>query len=810
MPERADSRRILPRPLTSFIGREHDVAAIIDRLRREDVRLLTLTGPGGVGKTRLAIRAAEELGDTTETGIWFVSLAPVHDPALVAATIGRVLGVDDTPVRPVVDGIVARLVSQPGLLILDNVEHLLAAAPLVTDLLAACPHLKVLATSRAVLRLSGEQVIVVPPLALSASARLPAADDLRDVEAVRLFAERAAAADPEFVVTEANAGDVATLCTHLDGLPLAIELAAARTRMFSPRSMVQRLDQQLHLLTSGARDQPPRLQSMRAAIAWSYDLLSPGEQEVFRRLAVFVGGFTLAAATAVSSGPDRPDHAVMAGIAALLEQSLVLVVDGPGDEPRYSMLETVRHFALERLAASGESDMVEEHHAGYFLRLVERLAYPADPYFAWGPQTPAGDQPLEARAVSAQVEAEQHNVRAALTWLVAHGRAAPSLRLATASATFFQTWGQMREAQMWLDRALANAGPEPTIAQAEALLRSSIMAVDMGNLDLAATRAHDALAIWRARNDLKGQALALQSLGMVTEHRLHWKDAIDRYEAALEIWRFLAEPARVGILLSILGGIAFAQGQVDQALALEMESFTLLKAASGLGWLPKTEWYLGLFAAARGEMLEAAHYYRSSFNGLAAVNDTWLQFKPLVGLAAVAAHYSQHDSAARLLGAVDHMLQRLGGRLLPFDRPAYEQADRAARAALGGERFAIARQAGSLLSSQNLLAEVEEVVAIAEAAARVPRRRGAGGSSSLSARELEVLRLVAEEKTDREIGAILFVSRRTVNAHVSHILGHLGVASRQAAVERARELGFLNGAVNAQHDDWRGDGASSA
>jgi predicted ATPase/DNA-binding CsgD family transcriptional regulator len=798
----------LPAPLSPFIGRELEVDTVSALLCRPETRLVTLTGPGGVGKTRLALEAATAAADEFPGGAWFVSLSSIPDPALVGSTIAKVLDVREASDQSVLDRLRASLRNKRLLLVLDNFEHVVQAAPLVADLLAACPALTVLATSRMRLRVSGEREYAVAPLQVVELVEQGVDNLIRASDAVRLFVERGQAVDPSLALTLENAAAISEICTRLDGLPLAIELAAAWVKVLPPQALLARLERRLPLLTGGSRDLPARQRTMRDTIAWSHDLISSEEQALFRRLAIFAGGWTLEAAQAVAATSECSDTDLLQGIAALVDKSLInrdvgvhgetppSTGGGLGGEPRFSMLETVREFGLEQLAAADETSCVADRHADFFLDLVERLAHAAFS-FLWGQGVQADAETLDPMVANQQFEPEHGNVRVALDWLVECGRGEDCLRLTTACAPFWESYGRLREAQTQLDRALAVAGVEPTPVRAQALHMASNVAFSMGQLDVASGRAREALAIWQALEDERGQALALHSLALVEENNLNWQIATEMFEATLEIWRRLDEPVCVGTTLAMLGGIAYGQGQIGRAVTLEEEAFSLLHAARDFTFAAVAVWYLGLFAAARGELLEAARRYRSSLVALAEVDDAEWLFKPLVGLAGLAAQCQHFESSARLLGAVDRMLFRTGGHLFPFDRLAYEQAETAARAALGEERFAHVHGAGGNLAVDDLLTEADTVVAATEVAEEAARRLRGGAPGGLTGRELDVLRLMAVGKTDREIAEALFISRRTVNTHVANILSQLGVHSRHDAVARARELTLLPEAANA-------------
>lgn len=458
-----------PVQLTTLIGRGLEVAAALEMMRRPEVRLLTFTGPGGVGKTRLALRVVENLVGEFEDGVYLVSLAPVRDPDLVVPAIGRTLGITEVGEKPLHERLSAHLRDKRTLLLLDNFEHVAPAATVVSGLLTTCPGLAVLATSRERLHLSGEHEYPVPPLSVPDRERLPPPKDLTRYKAVALFVERARAARPDFRLTEENAEAVVEICARLDGLPLAIELAAARVKLLPPQALLTRLQQGSGLLRGGGLDLPARQRTLRSTLQWSHDLLDEHEQRMLRRLSIFAGGCTLHAAEAVSGATGDLPAETLELVASLVDKNLLRQVEGAGGEPRLFMLETIREYALERLAESGEAEIVRRAHADYYLVLAEE----AEPKLMTAEQMTWLDL----------LEREHNNLRVALRWSLDLAGAETALRLVGALWRFWHVRGHLSEGRRWLEEALALDGGEPSL-RARVLSGGCEVAHSQGDLTL--------------------------------------------------------------------------------------------------------------------------------------------------------------------------------------------------------------------------------------------------------------------------------------------------------------------------------------
>ena len=622
----------LPVQPTPLVGREREVGDVRGRILAPEVRLLTLTGPGGTGKTRLALQAAADLLEEFEDGVLFVELATITDPRLVASTFAQALDVRESGDQTLIEGVKDYLKDKRLLLVVDNFEQVLEAAPLVGELLSA-PRLKALATSRIPLGVYGEHEYAVPPLAVPDPKRLPGLEALSQYEAVRLFVERARAARLDFTLTDENASAVAEICARLDGLPLAIELAAARVKLLSPRAMLGRLGRRLKLLTGGARDLPERQRTLRGAIEWSHTLLDEGEKTLFARLAVFSGSRTLEAVETVCDAEgDLPVDAIE-GVSSLLDKSLLRQEEGPEEEPRFVMLETIHEYAREKLDESGEAEEIGRAHAEYFLALAEEAELTGMEQARW----------ME------RLEGEHDNLRVALSWSLEGEDPELGLRLAGALSHFWFVRGYWSEGRGWLEEALdGNTGALPE-ARAKALRVLASLAVEQGDFERGGTSAREALTLYRGLGDQKGVADSLCELGWASLYQGDYERAEALYEEGLAAARQSNDAWSIGFALNALSALISDRGDYERAEALWEESLALGRKVGDRQRVRAVLINMGHVTSARGDFERAGALLEEGLAMSRESKDLYTNTTALLGLGIVETRRGDHGRAKMLL-----------------------------------------------------------------------------------------------------------------------------------------------------------------
>jgi predicted ATPase/class 3 adenylate cyclase len=673
----------LPRQLTSFVGREREMAEVKGLL--DTTALLTLTGTGGCGKTRLALQVAADLAEQFGDGVWLVELAALSDPELVPAAVASTLGVREEANRPVEATLQDYLRSRSALLVLDNCEHLLTAcANLVESLLRTCRKLKILASSREGLAISGEQTYRVPSLALPDPQQPLPVERLHQFEAIRLFTDRAVLSQSSFTLTSANAAPVVEICRRLEGIPLAIELAAARVKALPVEQLAVRMDDFFRLLTGGSRTALPRQQTLRAAIEWSYDLLAERERMLFCRLSVFAGGWGLEAAEKICAGDGIEEWGVLNFLTSLVEKSLVTYEERAA-EGRYRLLETVRQYGRDRLLETGEAEIVRDRHSAYFLRLTEQDApgYPGQASIEW----------LE------RVESEHDNLRAALAWRLSGADSAEDgLRLVVSIWIFWFVRGHLTEGHQWVQKALEKSHSAPPRLRARALLAAGFLAWYRGEYTVAQQVCQESLALWREEGDRQGMAFALALSGIAAQNSGSFARAVAWSEECLALARGGSTKWPEQLALYTLGGVAMREGDLDRASLLLHEGLRLARELEERVGIAYGLWQLGDLCELQGHYEQARSCYVESLIRFQEVGERRGIAHALEGLANLAVVEARPKHAAGLYGAAQVLREASGAPLEPVIQR--DQATRLGlvRAAMGEKAFAAAWTAGRAMT----------------------------------------------------------------------------------------------------------------
>ena len=808
----------LPLQVNRFIGREREMTEVRGLLA--STRLLTLTGAGGSGKTRLALQVATDLLEEFTQGVWWVELAALSDPLLVPQTVASVVGVPERAGCTVTDALSDALRAKHVLLVLDNCEHLLAACvQLIETLLRTCSQLHVLVTSREALTITGETIWLVLPLHVPPSDQPPPIEGLLTYEGVQLFIERARSVLPSFTLTPENASAVVQVCRRLDGMPLAIELAAARMRALSVQQIVARLDDAYRLLTGGSRSALPRQQTLRAAMDWSYYLLSADEQAFFRRLSVFAGSFSLEAAEAICTRESGEAFDALALLSSLIDKSLVLMEQRSG-AARYHLLETIRQYGQDKLQEFAEAAKVRRNHRDWYARLAER----------------AESETLEAQQGSAfdQLEVEHDNLRVALGWSLEQDEAQAAAQISAAIWRFWHLRGHLSEGRRWLALALSGFS-ERNAVRAKALNVAAILASLQDDYKAARTLVEESLTLSRELGDGKQTGYALYILGRLSRIEGNYADAVTFFEESLSLFRDLGlkhdialilsglaltilylgeqerattlseeslalsrelgDPRSIASWLTNLGIIMLARGDDKRAKELCEESLTMRRALGYKGGCAHTLTVLGRIAMVQGAYEQATACYLESLALRQETGEKEGIATALEGLAAVKGKQGQPVSAARLYGSAESLRTLLGAPLTPIDLPHYQQNVAAMRTQLDEQTFLKAWTEGQAMTLEEAIADAVQMKAGEHIPASTPPAPvetpspspSRGNLIGLTTREREVLRLLAQGLTSPQIAEQLVIRVVTVNFHVRSIYSKLGVSSRSAATRYAIE-----------------------
>lgn len=763
-------RSALPRaPLSTFIGRAEELQHLLSLLEDPAERLLTLTGPGGAGKTRLAIEVAGLLQPHLQDGVCFVQLESVRDPALFSLAVAGALGLDEQPGGSMINHVVESLRPRRMLLLLDNFEQILPAAPDVAMILTGAPEIQVLITSRAPLRISGERVVALPPMRLPQGTITPEA--LLASDASQLFLERAQRRSTLPPLDNALANVVAAICAQVDALPLGIELAAATTHMFTVHQLLERLERRLPLLEEGPRDAPARHATMRNAIAWSYDLLSPEEQALFCRLSVFVGGFTIEAAEWLlrQTAPGAPSPSAATLLGSLLDHSLIRRIDGPGGAARYVMLETIREFGLELVARSSTPAVAHADHARYFREMLTDIL------------------PLASvsgvRAPLERLAAEQANLRESLTWLQAHGSSTEFVEQVAAMGLAWYPYCAYREGQHWLEAALAHHDAAP-LCRAQLLIGYGGVCFAQGNQEGVPEVLDEADALLASIDAPIEKALIPTLRGALNNREGNYAAARQYLDEAHALASQIPDPVlRTGMIGRVLSNQAItAWGMEAWDSALQLIDEAMQHYAVGGFDLATSRVMVthGVLTHINGDPSGALAAWHRALKSMGTLGDPRTVADAISLAATASVSGGEHDAALMLFGAAEAMREREGADWSWRNNTRELRALETARRTLGAAR------ANQLIASGRAFSRDEAVALIGLVASRAQRP-----TRPLTGRQIEVLQLLANGNTDREIADALFLSRRTVSWHVSAILDFFGATTRDDAIARARSDGVI-------------------